>query len=123
MLAKIIQTKLKGVTVMETVIALVVLMISFSCGMVIYTKVLRTGIREESLRASLGLKALADSLVACPIPSNEDMIFRKNDLTFELKYLSDQAYPGMKVLSITVRDELGKPIGEEWRLIPEGHEQ
>ena len=105
---RINDTKLKSATVMETIIALLILMISFSAGMVIYTKVMTSGVSNEQLRADNELMFVMDSLSM--VGHFEPVrLIRKNKVV-EVVYSPDEEFTGMLLMSAICTDEKGQVV-------------
>lgn len=107
--------KLKSATIVETIIALLILMFSFSAGMVIYTKLFANGINASELRADAELLFLMDSLC-----SSENIIpikLVKNEHLFELQYFPYQGFPQLLLITMTCKDSNGATIRKRFRLI------
>jgi len=107
--------KLQSATIVETIIALLILMISFSAGMVIYTKVLAKGVNNEQLRAEAELMFLADSLI---IERNADPIkLNRSQRIFEFGYIIDERYPQLMLMKMTCTDGKGLVLVEHLKWV------
>jgi len=120
MLDQLICYKCKASTVLEAIVAALILLISFSAGVVIYTKVLLSANSSGGIRASYSQKALADSLVAAG--NIQPAQFSRGEMVFQV---SLEAYPGsggLQRLQITTINRSGKKLAELHRLIFSSHE-
>ncbi|TCC99769.1 hypothetical protein [Pedobacter psychroterrae] len=108
MQVRIKDIKLKSATIVETIIALLILMISFSAGMVIYTKVLTTGVNNGQLRADAEARFLMDSLSTARNTEPARLVRQKS--VFELSYVVDERFPGMLLMKMTGTDEKGQVL-------------
>ena len=91
--------KLKSATVIETIIALLILMISFSAGMVIYNRVVSSGVSNEKLRMENEVLFLMDSLEAAGV--SDPLKIVKSSGVFEVSYTADERFPGMLLMEMT----------------------
>jgi hypothetical protein len=114
-LGKLKGLKIKSATIMETIVAMLILMISFSAGMVIYNNILSAGVNDQAMRASLEAEFVADSLIRA---DNEDaQQLSRSGLVYEVKYTADERNPGLAIMSVICRDEHKKQLAENVRLI------
>jgi hypothetical protein len=107
--------KLKSATIVETIVALLILMISFSAGMVIYNRILSTGINDLKMNAELTAGVIADSLHRAG--TFNDQRIQKEGVVYEVAFVNDQRYPELKVLKVICTDENNKPLAVYSRLI------
>lgn len=115
MLGKMKGRKLKSATIMETIVAMLILMISFSAGMVIYNNILNAGVNDLAMRSALEAEFVADSLIRA---GNEDaQQLSRLGLVYEVKYKADELHSGLMVMSVVCRDEHKKQLAEHVRLI------
>lgn len=105
MSVRIKDLKLKSATVVETVIALLILMISFSAGMVIYTRVMTSGVNNEQLRAENELMFMMDSLSVSG--HFEPVRLTRNNNIIEVTYSEDEQFPGLLLMTASCTDEQG----------------
>lgn len=111
----IMHKKLRSATIIETVVALLILMISFSAGMVIYNKVIGAGINAEGLRAASSAEFIADSLLMTGAREDQVLSEREGHL-FEVKYTADPLRPGLMIMRVICRDS-SRVLAENTRLI------
>jgi hypothetical protein len=95
---RMINAMLKSSTVVETIVALLVLMISFSAGMVIYNKVLISGVNAKNMRNDNELVFLMDSLVTAA--AEEPARILRPSGAFESSYLADERFPGLLLMEM-----------------------
>lgn len=100
---------------METIVAMLILMISFSAGMVIYNNILNAGVNDQALQGGLEAEFVADSLVSV---GNEDaQQLSRSGLVYEVKYTTDERNPNLRIMHVVCRDEHQKQLAENIRLI------
>jgi len=115
MQGSVMHKKLRSATIIETVVALLILLISFSAGMVIYNKIIGAGINAEELRAASSAEFIADSLSHAGV--QEDQLLQGNGgHLFEVRYTADPQRPGLTILKVVCRDS-SKVLAENIRLI------
>ncbi|RYE55653.1 MAG: hypothetical protein EOP48_09745 [Sphingobacteriales bacterium] len=112
---RIKEVKLKSATVIETIIALLIMMISFSAGMVIYTKVLTRGVNNKQLRADNELLFLMDSLTTAG--NFEPVRLIREEHVFEAVYTVDERFPEMLLMKMTCSDQQGKVLAEHLKWV------
>lgn len=115
MQVKLKDIKLKAATLIETIIALLILMISFYAGIVIYTRVMLNGINNEQLRANAELIFLADSLNVAK--NSEPLILVRNQKVYQFGYTTDERYAELLLMRMTCADEKGLRLAEHFRWI------
>jgi hypothetical protein len=121
-LGKLKRHKIKSATIMETIVAMLILMISFSAGMVIYNNILNAGVNDQALHAGLEAEFVADSLVR--IGNRGEHQLSRSGLLYEVKYTADERNPDLMIMSVVCRDEHQKQLAEKVRLIEsDGKEQ
>jgi len=114
-LGKVIHIKLKSATLVETIVALLILMISFSAGMVIYNRILSTGINDLKMKGEFTVSVIADSLQHTKVFQNQRI--QKEGLSYELSYVNDQHHPGLTLLKVVCVSEDNKQLAASSRLI------
>lgn len=114
MLVKIKAAKLKSATIVETIVAMLILMISFGCGMVIYNKILGAGINDQAMRAETETSFVADSLARTGDTSDRQLL--RWGRTYQVKYTIERQYPGLKRMQVICR-EGNQQLAEVYRLI------
>jgi hypothetical protein len=114
-LGKMKRHKIKSATIMETIVAMLILMISFSAGMVIYNNILSAGVNDQAMRASLEVEFVADSLIRAG--NEEAQQLSRSGLVYEVKYTADERNPGLVIMSVVCRDEQKRQLAENVRLI------
>ena len=120
MLDQLILKRCKASTVLEAIVAALILLLSFSAGIIIYNKVMLSSRSSASLGASYTQKALADSLVkSSKIYTGE---IHKDGITHLIKLQYYKAFSEMQVLEIITIDQSGKKLAELHRIIPPSHE-
>ncbi|WP_285060248.1 hypothetical protein [Pedobacter ginsengisoli] len=100
---------------METIAAMLILMISFSAGMVIYNNILGAGVNDLAMHSGLEAEFIADSLIRSG--NMEAQQLSRSGLVYEVKYTADQRNPGLVIMSVVCRDEHKKQLAENVRLI------
>lgn len=121
MLAKLVSQKLASATVIETVIALLILMISFSAGMSITGGITEAGVSDLALRADAEIEFIADSLAGSN-QREETMRIQKPDQLIEIGYEGDSLHTGVILMKITSTAQNGKLLAKTERII-KNHEQ
>jgi len=112
---KLRHKKLKSATIIETVIALLILMISFSAGMVIYNRIIASGVNDLEMKAGLEAEFIADSLGMTG--NREDMEIVRPEYTCQVRYSSSEGYPSLIRMSVTALDANHKVVAADIRLI------
>jgi hypothetical protein len=120
MLAQLTTYRCKASTVLEAIVAALILLLSFSAGIVIYNKVMLSGRSSAALGASYSQRALADSLIrTSKFPIGE---LRRAELTHSITLQNYPVLSGLQVLEIITTDQTGKKLTELRRIIPKSHE-
>jgi hypothetical protein len=104
----------------ETLVALVILMIAFSFGMIIFMKVTTTGSSGKQMRTSNRCKFLADSLTLAD--ERRDMTVFQDGTTYKIIFKPDAQLPGILVMSVLAEDIKGVQITKFQQLIQD-HEK
>lgn len=116
MLAKLNMYKCKASTIMEAIVAALILLIGFSLGMVIYNRVLQSSWSAVALRCGLEQQVLADSLSSAG--EQRDQVIAKDGLRFEVSFKASEAYKGLQQMQIKALDPAGKTLSLLNRIIP-----
>lgn len=116
MLAKMKRATCKASTVMEAIIAALILLIAFSAGMVICSRVLTGSWSDTKLQAEFEQRVLADSLAAAT--AQTDQVLDNGALKFEVSFVADPQYKGLTRMQIKALDATGHPISILNRIIP-----
>jgi hypothetical protein len=120
MLAQLTAHRCKASTVLEAIVAALILLLSFSAGIVIYNKVMLSGRSSLALGASYSQKALADSLIR--ISEFPVGALHRDELTYSITLRDYPVSGGLQVLEIITTDQSGKKLAELRRIIPKRHE-
>lgn len=115
MSSAIIGRKLKSSTMIETLVALVILMIAFSFGMVIFLKVTTTGSSGKRMRTSNRCKFLADSLTLAD--ERRDMMVFQDGITYKISFKPDAQQPEILIMDVLAEDTKGDQITQYQQLI------
>ena len=115
MLAQLKHKKFAAATIVETVIALLILMISFASGMVIYGQIVGSGVKQQQLQASMETELVLDSLLA--IGQREGEVLRSSGRRIKLELRADERLIEAQVVQATCRDAQGNVLAEITKLI------
>jgi len=107
--------RLKAATVIETVMAMLILMISVSAGLMIYGRLTATGVNDRALRADLAMTLVADSIAAGGGFSDE--VVQRDGFTVEMKFTEDARFRGAWVMTAVCRDKEGGIIAESKKMV------
>lgn len=99
----------------ETVIAMLILMISVTAGLVIYGRLAGTGVNDQALRAGLYTDLVTDSLAAAD--SFQDQVIQQNGFTVAVKFSEVVRFKGAWVLAAVCRDSEGKILAEVSKIV------
>lgn len=108
MLAELKHKKLGSATLVETLVALLILMISFSCGMAIYQKLLDAGMSETALGHSDRMQLIADSLEA--VEAQRDVVLKFREGSYEVRYVASPQYAGTVLMRVVCVDDAGRQL-------------
>lgn len=122
MLVGMMNSRLRSSSVIETIVAVLVLLLSFAAGIAIYNQVLLSTYSGIKLRANLEQGLVADSLVAAGGFDQQSQVIEKQDLRFEVVYKPSEAYPGLLMMHLQSYDLQGNKLSELRRLIREADE-
>jgi len=117
---KIIHKKLAAATIIETVVALLIVMISFSAGLVIYNRIISTGVNDQQLHAGLQTVVVADSLLQVTDIQDQQLI--SGGQHFTIRYSAAQ-FPGLMLMKVICTDGNGQQLAEQIRLIKQDETQ
>jgi len=112
--------KLKSSTMIETLVALVILMIAFAFGMVIFMKVTTTGGNGKTMRIVNQCQFLADSLINAD--EKKDMHLLQNGISYKVQFEKGRRQ-GTLIMNIQAEDLKGKLITEYHQLIRDEQSQ
>jgi len=115
MLAELKSKKIAAATIVETVIALLILMISFASGMVIYGQIVASGVKQQHLQASMETELVLDSLLAAGQREGEVLRFSGRRIKLELR--ADERFTGAQVVQATCRDSEGNVLAAITKLV------
>jgi type II secretory pathway pseudopilin PulG len=115
MSAAMIGRQLKSSTMIETLVALVILMIAFSFGMVIFMKVTTTGSSSKQMRTNNQCKFLVDSLTLAD--ERRDMTVFKDGISYKISFKADAQQPGILIMSVLAEDIKGDQTTHYQQLI------
>lgn len=120
MLAKITQAKLRSSTIIETVVAVLILLISFSIGMMIYNQVMQSTYSDSRLSANLEQDLVADSLIRSGV--FETQVLKRKDLSYNIDFKTDENYPNLLILTMECQDQSGTRLAQLSRIIEKADE-
>lgn len=115
MSSSIVSRKLRSSTMIETLVALVLLMIAFSFGMVIFLRVTSTGPSDKKMRAHNHCELLADSLMQAD--EKRDIHLVQNEILYKVSFRAREEQPDILVMNILAEDPKGTLITEYVQLI------
>lgn len=108
--------KIKSSTLFETIVALLILMISFSSGMVIYQKVMGSKPNAQQLSMNIYGNYLADSLMNVNDYTNRSL--KANDFNADINYHLHSDRPDLTIMELTFYNAEGHMVWKTERLIP-----
>lgn len=115
MLVKITTGKIKASSIIETIVAVLVLLLSFAAGMAMYNQVVLSTYSGLKLRAQLEQGLVADSLVCTG--KYEDTIVERQDMRFEVTYKTQDTYPALLVMHLEGYDMAGNKLSELLQMV------
>jgi hypothetical protein len=104
----------------ETLVALVILMIAFAFGMVIFMKVTTSGSNGKIMRTGNRCQFLADSLMHAD--EKRDMQLLENGISYEVQFKQGKQQ-GTLIMNILAEDLKGELITEYHQLIRDEQSQ
>ncbi|MBB5440943.1 hypothetical protein HDC92_004647 [Pedobacter sp. AK017] len=107
--------KLNGSSIIETIVAVLILLLSFAAGISLYSQVMLSTYSDVKLRASLEQGFVADSLISAGV--FEDQVLQRGELHFELGYKPVERYPGLLLMQLQCYDLSGTKLSELRRMI------
>lgn len=107
--------RLNGSSIVETIVAVLILLLSFGAGISLYNQVMLSTYSDVKLRANLEQAFVADSLIRAG--GLEDQVLERDSLRFELDYKPSEAYPGLLVMRLQCYDLSGTKLSELRRMI------
>ncbi len=115
MLAGVKNRRLKSSSIIETIVAVLILLLSFAAGIAIYNQVLLSTYSGIQLRANLEQGLVADSLTRAG--GFEPQVLERRDLRFEVAYTASEKYPGLMMMHLQGYDRSGHKLSELKRLV------
>lgn len=109
-------TSISGSTLVETLVAMIIVMLAFGIGMMIYLNVIQSSSALQKLNAQLQMNQIA-------IETIEDSLFAENEYTLKtMKIIKTlQAHNAvsdkLKLLKLEAFDGNGKKLGERKELV------
>lgn len=98
----------RGSTVLEVIVSLTICMIIFSISMRFILKMQTTDNMETMQRAELLISRAAAGFKAPEDP--EPVLYKDRNLTLQADTLSDETYPGLNLVTLSVRLSGGKMV-------------
>lgn len=108
---------LKASSVLETIIAALVILLSFSAGMMLYHKTLHSGWSGLKTRAVFESSRLADSLAQAPEKSDQEIV--RTAIRYEVRFEQDERFEDLLYLHLAAYDRSGQYLYELNRMIDE----
>ncbi|NQX52074.1 hypothetical protein HQN86_00460 [Pedobacter panaciterrae] len=102
MQSKLTGGMIRSATIIETVIAMLLLLITFSAGMVVFLRVTSTGVNDQRSRAKNLTELVADSLSATR--NREDLRLERAGLQFQISYKADLERRGLIIMKVSATD-------------------
>ncbi len=113
--------KLKASSLLETIVALMVIMIVFGIAMTIYVNVMKNSSSLSEVKASLRLDVLAKESKEKKAFFDED--FEEENIDFEKRVTKYQNKEGLLLLELEARDKTNRILAERKEIIvEEAHE-
>ena len=113
--AKLIYRRLLGTTLIETLIAMTILIVITVIGFMIFTQVIFQNLSNQKLKASLILKVYADSTLTHS--QYFDDTWQNDDISLIRKVETNDAYSGIIQLHFTAFNRSGNLLSEEKKLV------
>jgi len=104
----------------ETLVALVILMIAFSFGIVIFMKVTTSGVSGKRMHATNRCKFLADSLIQ--VAERKDILLFQDGITYKVTFKPDPKTPEILIMNVVAEEKNGEQITKIQQLIQD-HEK
>jgi membrane protein YdbS with pleckstrin-like domain len=117
MLVEITHYKLKASSILETIIAALVILLSFSAGMMLYHKTLHSSWSTVKMTAVFEASGLADSLAHAPEHMDQEIL--REEIKYEVTFAEDERFEGLLRLRIRGYDRSGFQLSELNRMINE----
>lgn len=107
--------KLRASSIIETIVAVLILLLSFAAGIAMYNQVVLSTYSGLKLRAQLEQGAVADSL-ACT-GRFEDGFVERRDMRFKVAYEAHNKYPALLVMRLKGYDLAGNKLSELVKMV------
>ena len=118
---KLTAYKIRSSTLFETIVALLILMISFSSGMVIYQKVMAGKPNAQHLSIGIVGDRMADSLQNVRDYSSRTL--KINDFNADLNYHLHSEFPELRIMVLAFYNADGRVLWKTERLIPKAYDE
>jgi type II secretory pathway pseudopilin PulG len=112
--------KVKASSLLEIIIAMILIMLVFGIAMMIITNVTRLSLSGKKLRAEALVKK--NMLLAQQSQQIDDQTLQEDDIRIEIKAKGSQAYPDLTEMVVTAYDANQEKVAELHQLIPVKHE-
>lgn len=109
--------KLKASSVLETVVAALVILLSFAAGMMLYHKTLHSGWSTVQMVSFVQQSKLADSLSQAVEKEDQDILMDR--IRYEVRFVHDEDLEGLLHLRIRAYDVSGRRLGDLNRMVYE----
>jgi type II secretory pathway component PulJ len=116
-----LQNKLPGSTILEVVVAMVILILVFGTAMMIFTNVTRLSLSVKKLRAQAILQEIL--LQAGHTETNSDQLAREGEFRIEQEIKPFENEPALDQMIITAYDENQQQIAQVQQIIPHADTQ
>ena len=107
--------KVKASSIIETIVAVLILLLSFAAGIAMYNQVVLSTYSGLKLRARMEQGAVADSLVCTG--RFEDGFIERQDMRFEVAYKAQDKYPALLVMRLEGYDLAGNKLSELVKMV------
>ncbi len=119
-MVKLIRKKLEGSTLIEVLIAMVIIVVIFTIAMQVFSNVMQTGVSFRNIKVQNQMMAIAQEVKETGIVPQETLMI--DSISYELK-VADEGSAGLPELEISAT-QAGQKLGEFRCLIKQkGHEE
>lgn len=115
MLAVVVQKKVRASSIIETIVAVLILLLSFAAGIAMYNQVVLSTYSGLKLRAKLEQGFVADSLVCAG--KFEDGAVERQGMRFEVSYKAHDSYPALLVMHVEGYDLAGNKLSDLLQMV------
>lgn len=108
-MAKLMSKKISGATLIEVLIAMVIITSVFSMAIVVFNNILASGVTDGKVRALNQMKALQQHLIITGNAESKELMI--DSITYRLEVVVDAGLAGLETVKIRATQQ-GKLLGE-----------